>query len=407
MISSVGTPHKELRSSPSGQGSEANEGQSNDGQRLSIVHILAPGAIGGLESVVHLLARTQRRAGHDVCVVTVLESDAPHPFVSALQLDGIDVRPIVVRGRAFSRERRLIAAILVATRPDVVHTHGYRPDLIDAPVARRLGVATASTVHGFTGGGAKMRLYEWLVRRAFRRFDAVIAVSHPLHERLLASGVPAGRLHEIVNAWSSREDTFVDRRAARRELGIPDTAFAIGWAGRISPEKGVDVFVRAIAGLQHITDLHACVFGSGPSEHEAQALAASLGAADRIRWYGTVPSVSRFFRAFDAIALTSRTEGTPIVLLESMAAMVPIVATSVGGVPDMLGPEEALLIPSNHAEPLASALDSVRREPLLAHARAVAARERLEQQFAVEPWAMRHEALYRSLRRQTPASSRS
>src|SRR4051812_9944743 len=120
---------------------------------LAIIHVLAPGVVGGLESVVRVLSSGQRRAGHDVRVMCVLDSAGPHPYVESLERAGVDVRPVVVRGRGTAREREHLGALFAERRPDVLHTHGYRPDLVDAPVARRYGAATVSTVHGFTGGG--------------------------------------------------------------------------------------------------------------------------------------------------------------------------------------------------------------------------------------------------------------
>jgi len=95
--------------------------------------------------------------------------------------------------------------------------------------------------------------------------------------------------------------------------------------------------------------------------------------------------------------LSSRTEGIPIVLLEAMRANVPIVATRVGGVPEMLDETEALLVPSEQPAALAKAIGSVREDALSAARRAQAARMRLERDFAVEPWVRRYEAVYRSV----------
>ena len=374
---------------------------------LSIVHVLAPGAIGGLESVVRVLSRAQRRVGHDVRVMCVLETSRPHPYVALLEREGVDVRPVVVSGRGYTRERAYLAALCAERLPDVVHTHGYRPDLVDAPVARRLGVATVSTIHGFTGGGLKMRAYEWMVERAYRRFDAVIAVSRPLKARLVARGVSSSRVHVLRNAFVAPSSSFVDRATARRELSIADGTFAVGWAGRLSNEKGVDVLVRALGFLEPGSSVRASIIGAGTCEVDMRALSAAIGVSDRIRWHGTIPDSYRLYRAFDAFVLSSRTEGTPMVLLEAMTAEVPIVTTSVGGVPDMVSPNEALLVPSEQPAALAGAIEAVRREPVLARSRAVAARRRLDEEFAIGPWLERHEAIYRAVKRQpaenTPA----
>jgi glycosyltransferase involved in cell wall biosynthesis len=123
-----------------------------------------------------------------------------------------------------------------------------------------------------------------------------------------------------------------------------------------------------------------------------------LDVVDRITWYGTIRDAGRLFTAFDVFALSSRTEGTPMVLFEAMAARVPIVAARVGGVPNVVGPAEAILVPPGDPTELASAIHAVRADPLAARARAQAAHDRLAREFRVEPWLARYEQLYHEIR---------
>src|SRR5213075_3189165 len=136
------------------------------------------------------------------------------------------------------------AAICEASSPDVVHSHGYRADVIDALFLRRR-VPIVTTVHGFTGGDLKNRFYQWLQCRAYRRFDAVVAVSRLL-SRELAERIGTSRLHLVPNAYSCASETL-GRAAARSALGLPNDAVLVGWVGRLSPEKGPDVLLEALA----------------------------------------------------------------------------------------------------------------------------------------------------------------
>src|SRR5213596_1047289 len=121
---------------------------------MIILHIVAPAEVGGLERVVHGLACGLRGAGHEVHVVAVLASPVSSPsFLTPLAAADVQTHPLVVPARAYLRERRAIAELCRSVRPDVVHTHGYRPDVVDAGVARSQGLPTVTTVHGFTGGG--------------------------------------------------------------------------------------------------------------------------------------------------------------------------------------------------------------------------------------------------------------
>jgi glycosyltransferase involved in cell wall biosynthesis len=265
--------------------------------------------------------------------------------------------------------------------------------VLDAGVARRAGIPTVTTVHGFTGGDWKNRVYEWVQTRAFRRFDAVVAVSRPLQLRLVQSGVPAERIHVVPNAWSHTAPAL-ERVDARRALGLPLDAFVIGWVGRLSQEKGPDVLLEA---LDHVADLPltASFIGDGGARPRLEEQARRSHPNGRVRWHGTARDAGTLFTAFDLFVLSSRTEGSPIVLFEAMAAGVPVIATAVGGVPDAVSPEEAVLVPAEHPAALAAAIRAAYRAPAVAQARAARARERLRREFAPRPWAERYERIYR------------
>ena len=370
---------------------------------MRVLHIVAPGEIGGLERVVELLTRGQVSAGTEVHAALVLDPASPnHPLVALLADGGVIPHSIAISGRAYLRERGAILELARRLRPHVVHTHGYRPDVIDAAAVRRVGIPTATTVHGFVGGGWRNRLYERLQRRAYRNFDAVIAVSRLLREQLILDHVAADRLHVVQNAWQETAPPF-DRDAARRTLGIAPDAFRIGWVGRLSGEKGADVLVDA---LVHLTDLPVSVsiVGNGLERQSLVARAMHLRVDHRVRWHGVVPDMARHFAAFDVFVLSSRTEGTPIVLFEAMATAVPIIAAAVGGVPDVVSSAEAALVAPEDPVALAAAIRSVYHDRAVARERAERARVRLLKDFAVTPWVDRYSAIYRFVTKRMSAA---
>jgi len=361
---------------------------------MRVLHIVAPGEVGGLERVVQLLAQGQARAGANVHVAVVLDgASGDHGLVDFFAATGVTPHPIVIPPRTYWRERAAILDLGRRLRPDVVQTHGCRPDVVDAPAARRLGIPTVTTVHGFIGGDWKNRLYEWVQRRAYRSFEAVIAVSRPLRDRLVLDGVPANRIHVIQNGWQESAPPF-DRATARHVLGVSAEGFRVGWVGRLSSEKGPDVLLEA---LVHLTDLPLSVsmVGNGRERQSLRARVQRLGIERHVHWHGLVPDMAPRFAAFDVLVLSSRTEGTPIVLFEAMAAGVPIVAACVGGVPDVVSPGEALLVPPEDPVALAAAIRAVYRNPAEARTRAARARERLFADFSVPPWIGRYDAIYK------------
>ncbi len=357
-----------------------------------IVHVFELGVIGGQFRVVESLATAQRLAGLDASVVVVLASEegGTHPMLESMAAAGIEVARVVLPGsRAYLTERREVVERARTLAAEVVHTHGYRADVVDAPATHRAGFVTVCTLHGFTGGGLRNRLYERLQRRLARRLDAVIAVSDPLRDFLLEEGVAADRLHVVRNGWCSTAP-LLERNAAREVLGVGDS-FVIGWVGRVSREKGPDVFVDAIRSLD-MDDVEALVIGDGPLRESLAARASG----PPIRWKGVVHRADTLFAGFDAFVLSSRTEGTPLVLLEAIRAGVPVVATRVGGVPDVVGSEEAALVPPEDPAAIAAAIRELRADPESARRRAAAARRRIAEQLGPERWVEAYQRVYHS-----------
>jgi glycosyltransferase involved in cell wall biosynthesis len=365
----------------------------NDGPRRTILQIVAPGEVGGLESVVLALAAGQSRRGHKVIVAVVSEPrDGEHPFVAALTASGVTTVPFVLPPRAYLKERTLIKQLCDREQPDVVHTHGYRPDVLHAASRVRRNFATVTTLHGSSRVGGSSTFHELVQMLLLRRFDAVIAVSRQLADQLQRTWVRPERLHVIPNGWSDRT-TIADRSEARRRLNLLPNGVVAGWVGRLIPIKGADVFIRAV---RHLTalPLTISIIGDGSERVRLEELAQAEGISDRVRFHGTVPDAGRYISAFDVFVLSSRSEGTPVTLLEAMAGRVPVVATRVGGVPDVVGPAEAMLVPPEDPRALATAVDAVIQDPTGASRRVEAAAQRLHGNFGIEQWIDAHDRVY-------------
>jgi glycosyltransferase involved in cell wall biosynthesis len=363
----------------------------------AILHVLAPGDFGGLESVVQALAIGQRRAGKRVCVVGVLDGAGARggAFLDGLAAAGVETRRVIAPSRGYRREQAAVAEVAKGFGPTIIHTHGARCDVVDGAVARRLGVPVVSTLHGLTGSGWRAWLYQRLEMRAYRRFAAVVVVSRPLVARVGRSGVEASRIYLIPNAYLPPAGPVLGRAAARARLGIDDGAFAVGWVGRLSHEKGADVMVDALAMVSQEKPVLGVFVGTGRESPALVARASALGV--RVQWAGAVPGAATMLAAFDVVALSSRTEGTPMILLEAMGAGVPIVATAVGGVPDVVTPAEALLVAPESPSALARGIEAVRDDVAGAAARVVAASRRLATTYAADRWLAAYDDVYRTL----------
>jgi glycosyltransferase involved in cell wall biosynthesis len=367
---------------------------SSDGSpRRTILQVVAPGEVGGLESVVLALAAGQSRRGHKVLVAVVYEPrEGAHPFVAALTAAGVTAIPFVLPSRAFLKERAAIKDLCDRERPDVVHTHGYRPDILHAGSRLTRDFATVTTLHGSSRIGGSTALYESVQMLLLRRFDAVIAVSRQLADQLRGTRVRAERLHVIPNGWSDRIHP-ADAAQARKHLGLPASGAVVGWVGRLIPVKGADVFLRAVARLRELP-VTISIIGDGSERERLEELARETGLSDRVRFHGTVPEAGRYISAFDVFVLSSRSEGIPVTLLEAMVANVPAVVTSVGGVPEVVGPDEAILVERDDPAALATAIESAIRDRAGATRRAEAAARRVHAAFGMERWIDAHDSVY-------------
>ena len=357
------------------------------------LHVLAPGKEGGLERVVAMLAAAQAGRGAHVAVVLTPAESKDHPFVRRLVSLDVPVTSIVVGSRNYVEEYRRLNALIEQLQPDVVHTHGYRSDVIAGAAARARRTPTVSTVHGFTGNG---RVYELIQCLALRRADAVIPVSRMLVDRLTRARIHRTKIHFVPNGFAPPPDAdLVDRDTARQWLGIDSDVLVAAWVGRLSREKGADVMIEAVAKSDHAWRFS--IIGDGPERDALLAQAKRLGVSDRITWHGMLPNAGRLLSAFDAFVLSSRTEGTPIALFEAMYAGVPIVATEVGGVPDVISPAQGLLVPSENPSRIAQALHEIARGHAAAAQRSILARARLLQSFNDVTWLASIDDVYRRI----------
>ena len=357
----------------------------------TIAHVTAPAPFGGLERVVAGLARESVARGHRVVLVLTLElGDVIPAWAATLIGAGVIVEPVFLPSRAYIAERRAVREILRRHAVDVVHTHGFRSDVVHAAVARSERLPLVSTAHGFATTRGIGLLYEWLQRRAWRGFDAVVAVSQPLLAVLGSAGVPHDKLVFIRNGLVDGS-TPLKRTEARARLGIAESGTVIGWVGRFSEEKAPGLTIEALARSKDLT-MQLCMIGAGPLLEDCRELARDLRVIERVRFCGAVPDAGPLLSAFDLLALSSRTEGTPMVILEAAAAGVPVVATAVGGVPDLLGADGGWLVPPQDPELFAAALAAAAGDPVEATRRA----ERLRARLLAGPvdWIAEYLALY-------------
>lgn len=369
-----------------------------------MLHVLAPMQHGGLERVVSMMSAAQREIGVHVAAIVHSRDAQEHSFVTQLRSQNVEVTSINVDSRRYLHEYRLLRDLIARLQPQIVHSHGYRPDVIAVRAAHAAAAPAVSTVHGFTGGDLRNRLYEFIQRRALRRADAVIAVSPQIIERLTASGVDRAKIFHVANGFAPAE--LSARDDARRVLNLSPGERVVGWVGRLSREKGVDIMLEALALVDK--DVRLAVIGDGPERDPERRRAEKLGVDAQVSWLGAIAGAAALFPAFDAFVLSSRTEGTPISLFEAMQARVPIVTTAVGNIPNVVSQSEALLVEAESPAAIAAALRSILADGGAARVRAEGAARRLASEFGIANWMSSIQRVYEAARtnynRTNPAS---
>lgn len=301
------------------------------------------------------LAIGQRARGHRVAVISI----APPPdgaMAEEFRAAGIAVDRVAKRE---GLDPSLVPRLALAFRrfgAHVVHTHNPQPLIYGAPGARLAGARAIHTKHGKNPGTRGQR---WLRQAAARLTKAFVAVSEATAEQArLFHDVAPKKLHVIPNGIRLERyaPDLVARAAARTELGLGD-AWVIGTVGRIDDNKNHVMLIRAFATLPANTRL--VIIGDGPARATVEAEILKLADPSRVILTGRRMDVPRLVHAFDTFALSSILEGLPLVVPEAMAAGLPIVTTSVGGLPDVIEEgQTGLLVPvDEHA--MAKALRSL------------------------------------------------
>lgn len=347
-----------------------------------ILHVVRPAAGGIRQHVLSLLEHTDRTRFNPSLA-------APADFLEGLPKADPAARfplDIAARLRPLSDACAAVRLARLTRTVDLVHAHGLRAGWIAALARLIRRFPLVVTAHNLADGGG--HLSRLGLRLIGRQAAHIIAVSVAVSDSLVAQGAPRGKLTVIPNGIDVAYFTQgPSRKEARAALDVPDDVFLVGTVARLSPEKGVDVLLRT-AGLS--PDLTFLIAGDGPQREELEPLR-----PPNARLLGRIDDTRRLLRAVDALSVPSRQEGQGIVALEAMAAGVPVVASRVGGLAEMLteGETGLLVSPDDPAE-LAAALGRLRANPSLRERLITNAGVLVRERYEVEEMARAVEWVY-------------
>ena len=296
---------------------------------------------------------------------------------------------------------REVTACLRRTRADLLCCHGYKADLLGRPAARQAGIPALAVSRGWTGENFKVRLYELVDRLNLFWMHRVVCVSEGQAVKVRRAGVPDRRLVVIRNAI--RSDRFANPDPAYRQrlrgLFAQAPQRIVGAAGRFSPEKGFHVFVESAQRLAGKDPRLAFVlFGDGPLRHVLARQVQNAGLANRFVFAGLRSDLDQYLPWLDVLVLPSFTEGLPNIVLEGCAAGIPVVATAVGGTPEVI--EDGVtgrLVPPGSGATLAQVIREVLQAQDGGRAMAECGRQRVLEQFTFEAQALHYRQLFAEL----------
>src|SRR6266498_299444 len=374
---------------------------------VKILRVIARLNMGGPALHVAYLTAGLRKLGYDTTLVagSLARGEDSMSFV-ADEL-GVEVLRIDELGREISPLRDLLATLRLARlirreRPDILHTHTAKAGTVGRVAALLAGRHSPPiVVHTFHGH--VLRGYFGPVRSLAGHTTALIAVSPQVRDDLVALRVAPPERFVVIRLGIELGERVAGagdgRVESRRYLGIPPDRFAVGWIGRMTAVKRTDDVLVAFKRLREDgVEAVLCMVGDGPDRPQLEQRAHELGIVRDTLFLGYQEDVAQFYAAFDALVLPSSIEGTPVSAIEALAAGRPVVATRVGGVPDVVEEgEDGFLVEPGATEELAERLAQLAADPELRERMGRAGRDRVLPRYAVPRLVDDVDRLYLSL----------
>lgn len=305
----------------------------------------------------------------EACVVTFERkrepTQSPNAFVSAARQLQLEVAIIPERRRFDLRTLPALRKIVELQKPSLVVTHSVKSHFLLWRSQLWRKYPWVAFHHGYTTTDVKMRAYNWLDRWSLPKADQLVTVCHAFARELASStGVPLEKISARHNSVRPKPKVAAgDVQFLKTRLGVASDERMLLTVGRLSREKAHIDLLAAFKRLRTTNpDISSklIIVGDGPERVRLEAATKAHGLKERVIFTGQISDVQPFYAAADVFVLPSHSEGSPNVLLEAMAANLPIVATAVGGVPEIVeNNESALLVPANDPDVLAAAIARV------------------------------------------------
>lgn len=350
---------------------------------MKVLHVISSGGMYGAEAVILNLSRAMNASAHRTALAVFSNSSNPNlQLHERAAAEGIESHLLPCKGQIDRTVLKKLREVVVQTGADIAHAHGYKADIY-AYLALRGRVPLVSTCHTWYDNDLAVRLYGAADRFVLRKFARVVAVSEEVQRRLLKSGVREEKVRLIRNGIDLRP--FRNAPASLRE-GLPPGAHLVGLIGRLAPEKGVDIFLRAASRvLPTMPEARFVIVGDGPDRAKLESLIDELKIRNNVSLLGQRNDMPSVYASLDVMVSASRQEGLPIAILEGMASARALVATAVGAVPSViLDGKTGVLVPTPDDALLAEVIVTLLRDPYRREQLGAAAAQLIADEFSAE-----------------------
>jgi glycosyltransferase involved in cell wall biosynthesis len=367
---------------------------------MNVVQLMASPFLGGPERVVLGLARALPATCKTV-FLSFAEGGRARPLLERAAEMGFEAVELHENFPHIFRAAREVADHIRRLRGDVLCCSGYKPDVLGWLAARQAAVPVVSIAHGWTAATWRVRVNEWLDKRVMRRMDRVVCVSEAQAEKVRGSGVRPERVVVIRNAIDAEKFDHPDPEYRQKLLALfpQPPSRVVAAAGRLSPEKGFDQLIAAAASvIQSDPGTGFVLFGAGPLRGDLERVVRERSLENRFMFAGFRTDVESFLPWCDLVVSSSHTEGLPVNVLEAQAAGVPVVATAVGGTPEVI--EDGVggyLVPSGDPAALADRIGVLLRNESERRAMGERGRRRVREEFNCEGQAEQYLRLFEGL----------
>ncbi|MCP3875287.1 MAG: glycosyltransferase [Desulfobacteraceae bacterium] len=353
---------------------------------------------GGPEKLIHAMAKYLDRDTMSLTLILWLHPGSDCSFINAIKQTGITVECLrISRFNPWVIFRFL--QLIRRYNAQVFHTHDFLSDIYGIVAAKIAGCFSVCSAHGFVQTSWKIRLYEFVDIKCMPFFDRVMAGSQAMKRFLIEKGIHSKRICLVNNAIDLEETKGCGKKCDfRKEYQIDPEEFIVGVVGRLSSEKGHKNFLNVVSQLDpDLPKTRFVIVGDGVEMGSLKKEVRDLGLSGRVLFTGYYHNVNCFLKQCDIFVLPSLRESLPLSLVEAMSFGIPVIATRVGSVPELVGPDESgLIVSPGDKIAMKNAIEKLLTDRKMSHNMGNNGKMKVEQEYSARSMVKKIAEIYKS-----------